>query len=342
MTRIVCEQTAGEFRAVALTPDELPFSLFIWRDRLLDPRPRVGDVIAMRVSSVDRGVHGMFLTGTETREIVFSTLGRGEKPPNEGARLSIEIVSESRADKHARGRVTRSPLQSPDQRQAFHLWMSALGVKEDDIDHGPEAPDIIDQAIEEAIAPSVTLTNGGQVHVDVTRAMTVFDVDSSGRQIKGGAQSLNMDAVKAVSRQIALRRTGGIVVMDLAGLVKGEASGELIRTLRAGLNSYGLKSAHIMPVNALGLLSFSLPHSRRLIEADKEVSDYLAAGLRALTRSLRTHRSATCTLRAGSGFSLALSRSEFDWRGALIAEFGARFFVETDDALVEFAYEVIP
>ncbi len=82
----------------------------------------------------------------------------------------------------------------------------------------------IDRAVLEAVEPRVRLHGGGELVVSRTEAMTVIDVNSA-RQV--GSESLgeavlalNLEAARAVARQLRLRNVGGLVIVDFVDMQK--------------------------------------------------------------------------------------------------------------------------
>ncbi len=72
----------------------------------------------------------------------------------------------------------------------------------------------------------VSFKKGGYIKIDVTEALTVFDVNSG--KFKGmddmedGLLLMNENAAKEVARQIVLRNIGGIIVVDFIDMLKDE------------------------------------------------------------------------------------------------------------------------
>lgn len=71
--------------------------------------------------------------------------------------------------------------------------------------------DILGQ-IEDLFQSYMLLPSGGNVIIQETAALTSVDVNRAGD--KGSSLSLNIEAAKEIARQIRLRNTGGIIVVD--------------------------------------------------------------------------------------------------------------------------------
>jgi ribonuclease G len=79
----------------------------------------------------------------------------------------------------------------------------------------------LDALFERALAPSVALSSGGTLHIETTRAGILIDVDS-GMQDQGPAEEaalrVNLEAARAIARELRLRNLGGGIVVDFVGL----------------------------------------------------------------------------------------------------------------------------
>jgi Ribonuclease G/E len=85
----------------------------------------------------------------------------------------------------------------------------------------PEWPIDLDALLEAALSSSLTLSQGGTVYIEETRAATLIDVDtgtpetgSAGR----AALAANLAAARLIARELQLRNIGGAVVIDFVGL----------------------------------------------------------------------------------------------------------------------------
>jgi ribonuclease G len=102
------------------------------------------------------------------------------------------------------------------------------------------APDQILEQIEDALAPSVDLAEGGGLIIEPTEAMTVIDVNaqaaSAAQPVAGGERVLlrtNLAAADEIARQIRLRNIGGIVVVDFIDLKDAAHRRQVVDRLRA-------------------------------------------------------------------------------------------------------------
>lgn len=338
MISVAVERTPGEIRAAAFTEGGLAISLFQGRDRLIDPRPCADDVLPAIIRKVDKPTNSLFLETNDGIE-VFANLKPGDRVLTVGQQVSVRVRSEAHADKLARVVLTEdAPMtSSPDER--LEVWMSCLAERLGNPEKAAdlEAALLIDEAFEIATSPGVTLTGGGQLHIDHTRALTAVDVDSSGRKTAGSRKDINLDAVTTLAAQISLRRIGGIVVMDLLGIPDAAESKALQQALRQKLSLFDGRRVNLLPVNRLGLLEFSLPRRDRMISScpysANEATDQLVAFLRNVSRALKTDRGKLFSCRVSRSLHQQLLTTSFDWKSALTQEFGGRFSVSEDDGL---------
>lgn len=70
------------------------------------------------------------------------------------------------------------------------------------------------------LRPDVTLPGGGSICVEATRAMVTVDVNTGGGFSGGAAMTANIEAARALARQLRLRGLGGQIVVDFAPLKK--------------------------------------------------------------------------------------------------------------------------
>ncbi len=346
MTRIALEDSPGETRAVAIDAADRPVSLFLWRDPAIDPRAVVGDIHSAIVRKADARTHGQFLD-LDTGETAFFNLKKGETAPPEGAHVNVRIRAEAHADKAVRVELTDDGPERKTRKASLENWYSSVLRAEDAPDELTEleAQAVIDATWEELSAESVPLRNGGHLHIDSTRAMTVIDVDSAGRDIRRKASPINVDAIDMIARQISLRRLGGLVVADLVGAPQGDQAGRLVKTFRTAARHYGLPRVDVLPINRFGLLEISVPRGARPLfpapSGDEDPEPALEV-MRTLKRRLASERTTEVQLKLGRGLYESLGATDFDWRGWLAARFGERFTIHRDDALDETSYVISP
>lgn len=286
--KIIRHASPGETRVVLLNGVGQPCRIFIERWSGQGDPARWGSVHAARLRAFSDEIHGAFVE-LESGEEAVLRLKTGDGL-TEGAALKVHVESERRKDKLARVSITES---APEDRTGFMRWLSqipngeTLSVKED--------ADAVQAAMDEALSPSVILPTGGMLHVERTRALTAFDVDTAGRQSKGsaGARALstNREAVREMARQIAMRGLGGNMVLDCIGPLNQDARQKLIADGVKAFNEYGLSGAKVLAPSSLGLMQVSL---RWLVcpVADRLAEDAAETALLNLFRDVQREASA--------------------------------------------------
>ncbi len=86
-------------------------------------------------------------------------------------------------------------------------------------------------AIDEVLSPRVELASGGALLIEPTHVATVIDVDSG----KGAALATNLEAARAVARQIILRNLAGPIVIDFVGMTKRPDRDKVLAALKSAL-----------------------------------------------------------------------------------------------------------
>jgi ribonuclease G len=96
----------------------------------------------------------------------------------------------------------------------------------------------VDEAVEAALVPRVSLPSGGGLVIEATEALTAVDVNS-GRFTQGtdpadSARRTNLEAADEVARQIRLRNIGGVIVVDFIDMEDEEGWQEILDRLTQG------------------------------------------------------------------------------------------------------------
>lgn len=253
---IFTHHAPGETRAVAIGADGHPFRLFSERWSGNQDRARFGQVSNARLRAFADDLQGAFLQLTSGEEAFLRLKSRDGL--NEGALLRVVVRSEARFEKLARVARIEGAMT---ERTAFQLWceqMPAPSVSEVTEDH-----DRVAMAFDEAEAASTTLPNGGRLHIERTRALTAFDVDTAGRKGKGsaGARALaaNREAAAEMVRQVSLRGLGGNLVLDCLEPLNAASRQQIQSAVQTAFNDLGLDGVKTLKPSPLGLLEASVP-----------------------------------------------------------------------------------
>lgn len=255
-SKIVRHIAPGEVRAALFDAEHRPCRIFMERWGGNRQPARYGSLHNGRIRAFAEAQGGAFLELASGEEAFLRLSARGDL--TEGAQVTVEIASEARADKLARAIVTTKPVSEID---AWTLWQSQIpGAETLEIE---DDADRVEDAIEQALAPSVTLQGGGQIHIDRTRALTAIDIDTSGRLQKGsaGARALTLNKIAAqeVARRISLRGLGGNVVLDCVGPLNKAANDKVQQAAAAAFQTVGLLGAKVLRPSLLGLMEVSVP-----------------------------------------------------------------------------------
>ncbi len=103
----------------------------------------------------------------------------------------------------------------------------------------------VEKQFQKALKRKFFLKSGGFIVIDETEALTAIDVNSGKFVGKDDQDSVilktNLEACKAISRQLRLRDLGGLVVMDFIDMTNRDHQHQVLRELRKCLNSDNAK-----------------------------------------------------------------------------------------------------
>ena len=111
----------------------------------------------------------------------------------------------------------------------------------------------LEETIQSALEPIVTLGGGGSVSIEATRAATVVDVDGGGRK---DALALNLEAAETVAREVRLRGLGGLVLIDFVDLDRAADRRRVERRLADGFAG-DPAARRQLPFSPLGVVEMS-------------------------------------------------------------------------------------
>ena len=86
-----------------------------------------------------------------------------------------------------------------------------------------------------AMQKTITLPNGGAIHIEETKAMVAIDVDTKGLIARGDTDNFNKEAALEIARQIILRNLSGKIMIDFAGSNEYRFMRSVIDTLEEAL-----------------------------------------------------------------------------------------------------------
>ncbi|GJL85079.1 MAG: ribonuclease G [Micavibrio sp.] len=113
--------------------------------------------------------------------------------------------------------------------------------------------DIIGQ-IEDLFQPYAVLPGGGNIIIQDTAALTAIDINRGADD--SPRLAINIEAAKEIARQIRLRNTGGIIIIDFLKLTSKKDEGKLIAAIEEFIDNDPC-TVHIHGMTALGLMELT-------------------------------------------------------------------------------------
>lgn len=259
------DDTPGEQRGVLVKNGQFE-RLLIQREGDA-PGLRLGACSVGRVVAVEAGLSGAFLDIGCGLPHAFLPFEKNHVL-NVGEMLEVRVTAEPRESKGAVVRrlgpacgLPRLLQPAPDLLET--LYSLAPGVA---VTTGAAAIRAVLEAEDEALGEGVDLTSLGlSLAVQRTRALIAVDIDFSplsGRDARKGRALANREGLVQAARLIRLKRWGGLVVVDLAGVAHD--GGAIAALARA---AFGASPGIVFgPVSRFGLLQLSLPWQETPIE----------------------------------------------------------------------------
>lgn len=375
--RVALECGVAQTRAVLIVDDEVVgLGHAPARGDEALPRPlENGDRVVGRVARIEKSVRGAFLDLGPDGD-GFLPVKDDEPAPEEGARIAAvvrraavgaksPVLARCGSREHA---VTHEELRTLGRvgppRDASISAIEMAGGKSGDAvvlddalalaalrsagyaaNFGAIDADLIEDAVESALARPAPLAGGGRMIFDETEGLTVVDVDAGAAVAGAGARladRVNEAAAPRLFIELARRRIGGRVVVDFLPSSDSAARARLTETLRR--SARGVYNCRFGRLAADGLFDLTAPRTARsLLEELTEPADegFLRAGRRftreaaskaaigALERALKRAPSGRPQLLVGEGIGHYLQSERPHWRRRLEEKYGARFSIET-------------
>jgi ribonuclease G len=118
----------------------------------------------------------------------------------------------------------------------------------------------LEKEIVRAKSRKVWLKSGGYLIIDRTEALTVIDVNTGRfvgkKDLEETIFKTNMEAAKEIARQLRLRNTGGIIVIDFIDMDKEKNRTKLFQAFSTALETDKAKT-NILKISELGLVQMS-------------------------------------------------------------------------------------
>ncbi len=118
----------------------------------------------------------------------------------------------------------------------------------------------LETVIGEALQPRVWLKSGGYLVIEPTEALTVIDVNtgkfSGHKNPQDTLMKINLEAARAVARELRLRNLSGIIVVDFIDMESEENRKLLMETLRGAVRKDPVKTT-VVDMTKLGLIEIT-------------------------------------------------------------------------------------
>jgi ribonuclease G len=127
----------------------------------------------------------------------------------------------------------------------------------------------VEDEIENALKPKVSLKSGGYLVFDQTEAMTTVDVNTGGfvghRNVAETIYKTNLEAVQSLARQLRLRNLGGIIIIDFIDMTDEEHRRQLMLALERELERDPVKTS-VTEISSLGLVEMTRKRTTESLE----------------------------------------------------------------------------
>ena len=123
----------------------------------------------------------------------------------------------------------------------------------------------VDDEVARALLPRVKMKCGGYLIIEQTEAMTTIDVNTGsylgGHCLEETAYRTNLEAARAIPRQLRLRNLGGIIVIDFIDMQDEEHQRQVLRVLEKGCERDPARVC-VEGFSSLGLVQMSRKRTR--------------------------------------------------------------------------------
>jgi len=123
----------------------------------------------------------------------------------------------------------------------------------------------LEREIAKSRSRRVWLKSGGYLVIDRTEALTVIDVNTGRyvgkKDVEETILKTNLEAAGEIARQLRLRNTGGIIIIDFIDMEKEKNRSQVFQTLQEALSTDKAKTK-ILKISELGLVQMSRERTR--------------------------------------------------------------------------------
>ncbi len=127
----------------------------------------------------------------------------------------------------------------------------------------------VEEAIQKGLEKRVDLKSGGYLIIDQTEAMTTVDINTGAfvghRNLEQTVFNTNIEATKAIARQLQLRNLGGIIIIDFIDMQDEEHKERVLQSLEDALSKDRVKT-NVNGFTQLGLVEMTRKRTRESLE----------------------------------------------------------------------------
>jgi len=127
----------------------------------------------------------------------------------------------------------------------------------------------VENEIKRALERKVELKSGGYLIIDQTEAMTTVDINTGAfvghRNLEDTIFSTNLEATKAIARQLRLRNLGGIIIIDFIDMTHSEHRTRVLSALESALEKDRVRT-NVSNFSSLGLVEMTRKRTRESLE----------------------------------------------------------------------------
>ncbi|HWK54194.1 MAG TPA: ribonuclease E/G, partial [Hyphomicrobiales bacterium] len=123
--------------------------------------------------------------------------------------------------------------------------------------------------IQKAMSRTVRLKSGGNLVIDQNEAMTSIDVNTGAflgsRNQEETIFKTNLEAAKAIARQLKVRNIGGIIIVDFIDMQNEEHQRQVLRTFTKALEKDPART-RVSTLSELGLVEMTRKRTRESLQ----------------------------------------------------------------------------
>lgn len=343
---VLIDRCVGETRtALAERGRIVEIHIERWSER--ETLARCGERYRARVTALEPGLGG-----------AFADLGRGapawmplkaKSGVTEGAAVEVAIRAEGHAGKGPL--AVFDALAEPGAKAPVRLAEAGAPFAGETREAAAPERAEIDAELDAALSPRAPVPGGGTLWIEHTRALTAIDVDSGGREMKGGRaraiRALNRDAAEEAACQIRLRGLAGLIALDLPHVPRPLRK-EIDAAVRQAF-ARDPRPVAFAPMSRFGILELARERRSRALRdillddtGARSAETCALDALRALEREAAADGGAKLVLRGGAEVHDWLAADSIGWCAAMTERIGARFTLEAAASLSPRAFQVAP